>query len=38
MITEELCYLTIDEAFVCMTDTLLPDPLRLVYCGLLIGK
>ena len=38
MITEELCYLSIDEAFLCLTNEMLPDELRTVYCSLIRGE
>ena len=38
VITEELCYLTIEEALLCLKDEVLPDELRSVYCSLVIGK
>ncbi|KAK2186847.1 hypothetical protein NP493_187g03055 [Ridgeia piscesae] len=37
VITEDLCYLTIEEAFLCLKDELLPDELRSVYCALITG-
>ena len=38
VITEDLCYLSIDEAFLCLTNEMLPDELRTVYCSLIIGE
>ena len=38
MITEELKYLTWDEAYLCLTNEQLPDQLRAKYCSLIIGE
>ena len=37
VITEELNYLTWQEAYVCLTDEQLPKALRAKYCELIIG-
>ena len=38
VITEELKYLTWDEAFQCLSNENLPDQLRAKYCSLIIGE
>ena len=38
VITEELGYLTWDEAFICLANENLPDQLRAKYCSLIIGQ
>ena len=38
VITQELGYLTWDEAFICLTNENLPDQLRAKYCSLIIGQ
>ena len=38
VITEELKYLTWEEAFVCLVNEQLPDQLRAKYCSLIIGE
>ncbi|XP_070537450.1 LOW QUALITY PROTEIN: inositol 1,4,5-trisphosphate-gated calcium channel ITPR3-like [Ptychodera flava] len=37
VITEDLCYLTWEEAFNCLKDERLPDQLRAKYCALIIS-
>ncbi|XP_062518427.1 inositol 1,4,5-trisphosphate receptor type 1-like isoform X2 [Corticium candelabrum] len=37
VITKDLCYLTWNEAFICLKDELLPDNLRANYCELIVG-
>ena len=38
VITEELRYLTWEEAFLCLSNENLPDQLRAKYCSLMIGQ
>lgn len=38
VITQELNYLTWEEAFTCLSDERLPDELRAQYCDLIISK
>ena len=38
VITQELNYLTWEEAFTCLSDDRLPDQLRAMYCDLIISK
>ena len=37
MITQELKYLTWEEAFVCLTNENLSDDIRAIYCSLITG-
>ncbi|XP_064638655.1 inositol 1,4,5-trisphosphate receptor type 3-like isoform X2 [Lineus longissimus] len=37
VITQKLCYLTWEEAFLCLTNEVFPDQLRAKYCHLIIG-
>lgn len=38
VITQELNYLTWEEAFTCLSDERLPDKLRSQYCDLIISE
>jgi hypothetical protein len=38
IVTEELRYLTWDEAMLCLCNSPLPDDLRAMYCKLIIGE
>jgi inositol 1,4,5-triphosphate receptor type 1 len=38
VITDQLNYLTWEEAFICLSDEQLPDGMRAKYCDIIIGE